>query len=850
MQFATDVNLAAALDVGQKRVLGVKFMVDWNRDGLFSETNSDLSAFVDEWDSDRSLSGVIPSELQTTEGFLAGKLTVKLSGNLADGTPLWKMFSPYSGYGTYGTGGALNTPMYLQVIAKSPLGVWNIDQFTGWIDRAKPSRASGTVTITCLDGGGQLETGVTVDRWAADSYRREQVNDSARTNGGEASESGLVTSCWLIDSTLRRAGFYEGPQWHPQSVAAWTLRGSALPEIGSWSQITTWNFENTWSFGMGLYNTPNITPAMDRPGDVYSKAAGKYGPAFKGANGIGNWRSTGNRYMKVLHSGITASTTVIASSFGSNNSNIMGNSGWFFIDSTAPNDQTTLSIFYLSAFHMNFSGSDQYPANVAITVHHKTGVVKMEVNNEGATKNWSWTTTLTNGWHFVSGAVAFTPSQITGSLWVDTVNVVNNTNGGLVGGLGAMAYTWVEGATNTVYLETGGTAQYFQWAYAGNVLMANYVQPASTPPTNLRNTASVDLGAQRLHWFPNIENSPAGDTIQAATGADLGAFYFTEQGVATFDSRGTILGRQQFSNVAFDLTLDNSMDLAPESAYLSVANRIGYTAAVKLAEPYRFVYAASKPDQFLIPSGGTPRYPVTLSDVMQYRCGQVTFRPFAQGYDVGLSPPTLYWQSYMDFYKPAYWNDGYTAYLPGSRPSNGPPPTQSGFNVFALPGWANPDLNNRHLRIAISNVNANALEAAVDDSTPFLKVGGTTLVDRPTVVESTSDATSILRYRERVFSLPADDWHQDIIWLRILATSLLTTTKNPTTNFEEIETVGDPRRQLQDVCRVVDPDRAGGLPGLTGQTVAYGSVVGIKRQYTRSGDGAKLTDTLTIRVFA
>jgi hypothetical protein len=678
VQLAGDANLAAALAPHQKRYLGVRLMVDWARNGLYTDVLSDLSAFVDEWDIDRQLSGVVPDELQTTEGYSTAKLTIKLAGNYVDGagveTPLWKIFSPYGGFGTYGTGGAVNTPMYLQVVVRSPLGVWNVDQFTGWIDSATPTRASGTVTMVCLDGGGQLESGQTLHRWAADAYRRETLYDSAFTNGGESGEAGTIAACWLIDSMLRRAGFYEGPPWHPLATCAWTMRGSALPEIGAWNQITQWNFTNVWSFGM-INSTPHLGPAMQTPGEVYSKTKGLYGPAYKDRYSLGNWKATGNRYLTKLTSGAQASTWLGYDQFGSNNSNILGFAGWFYFDSAEASDPWTVSQFFLSAYHQNFSGSDQYPANMTVTSKGKTRTIVMEINNEGATKNWKWTTTVTsNGWHYFSGAVTVTPTGVLGSTWLDGVQVFNQTNGGLASSLGTLAYQWIEGATNTVLLSCEQTCQYLQWIGAWNTTIGAYVQPQSTPPTTPRSQAKVDLAGQRLLWFPDIDQDAAGDIIQKVVAADLGAFYFTEQGVATFDSRATIKARQLTANSVFDVTIDTATDLAPVSAYVSVANRIGYTAAVKLAEPYRTVYEASKADQFLTQPGQAPRYNVSLSDVQAFWNGSVPPLTFPQGYDPGLSPPTLYWQQYMQYYTPSYYNNGLCLYVPNTRPSNGPPP--------------------------------------------------------------------------------------------------------------------------------------------------------------------------------
>lgn len=845
MQMAGDAALAAALDVGQKRRIQPWLWIDWARDGFFADPLSELSNNVDEWYLERSLAGVVPDELQTTEGYSTAKITIKLSGSVG-GTPVWKLFSPFAGL-SYGSGGALNIPMLLKCIVRTESGYWEIDQIAGWIDSATPDRASGTVTLVCFDGGGQLETGITVDRWAADQYRREVFNyDTTSNNADEASETGTIEAGWLIDSALRRTGFYEGPVWHPGAMHARTLRGSVLPEIGAWNQIPDQDWAPIWDSGM-IFSTPNTSPAMQTPGEVWSKTAGKYGPAFVGRYRLPSWKATGTRGTTYLSSGTKASIALFPTIYGSNNSNIVGWSGWVYVDSTLSADPWSMDQFVLSA--KNGGG----PASVVVTIKHKTSSVRFETYNDGGSQSWIWNASLgANGWHFVSITWQFTPSQVWGSMWLDGVQVINQTNGGRVGAMPSSSYAWIEGMTNSVFLSLQGPMQYTQWINAYNTPFANYAQPVSTPPVWTRQQAKVDLTGQRLLWFPNIEQQPAGDIVRALVNAELGAFYFTEQGVATFDSRATVKGRQLAANSVFDITVDNASNLAPVSAYLSIANRIGYTAQPKVAQPYLPVYQATKPDQFVIQPLATPRFAVTLADVQAIRCAQVTERPFSQGYDVGLSPPTLFWQEYMQHYGPTYWEEGTATYEPGTQPSNGPPPVGGNAYVYAIPGWFNIDTNCRHMRLVFGNNNGSkVIQFSINDTTAFLKIGGTVIVDRPAVTESISDATSIARYRERVFNLAADDWHQDILWLRSLSASLLADTKNPTVQFQEIEVVGDPRRQLQDVCRIIDRDRTDGQQGMTGATQAYGSVVGIKRKFSRQGlDGGKLTDVLTIRTFA
>jgi hypothetical protein len=851
VQQSTDTDLAAALAVGQKRYFGTQLLIDWARDGSYSDPLSDLSAYLDDAVLDKSLAGVIPTELQVTEGYSGAKLTITLSGKLPDGTPLWKMFSPYAAYGSYGTGGAVNTPMYFKIKTVTPVGVKVTDQMVGWVDSAMPSRANGNVTITCFDAIGQLENAVTQYRWGCDSYLREVVLNIGGTASGELLEAGTGAMDWLVDDILRRSGFFQGPQWHPNVIAAWTLRGSTLPAIGAINQEYPTVYQDVWNFGNMTWATPMISPAMATPGDVWSKAAGKYGPAFKGLNSLGLWNGA-TRAVNYLTGSANAADRYEVATYGTSGHNLLGASAWVFVDTTQANTPISDTAFYLSAMTKDYGTSgQQYPAYARMAFVQSTGVAAWQIQQEGnGAAQHQWTTTLSNGWHFVSWVADFSSTAVLSSCWVDGVRVINNTNGGTTGSVGSFTYPWWDNTTNCVTVSCELAMQYVQWIEGRNQLLASYVQPVSTPPTDPRYQASIDLAGQRLHWLPDINQESSGAVLTAAVGADLGAMYATEQGVVTFDSRATIKSRQSSSLITFDLTLDQLEEINPETTYASVANKIGYTSTLWTAVPYSNIYAAQQANQFLIPPG-TFDYPVTLTNVQSIRVGSVTYRPFAQGYDAGLSPPTLYYQNYMDYYKPAYWQDGFTGYLPGSRPSNGPPPVQSNMNCSAIPGWVTgySDPNCRHMKVRVINGSGTASrEFAVDDGTPFLNIAGTLLATRPAITESVVDATSTARYKERIYNLPTDDWHQDIKWLRTVAASLLADTKDPKTVFTAMNVPGDPRRQLQDVVRIVDPDLPG-APGMTASTVAYGSVVGISRQITREGDGAKLVDSLTIRTF-
>jgi hypothetical protein len=850
MQFPADAPLAAALAPGQKRYFSVHIVFDWLKNSLYNDPLSDLSANFESASLQRQLSGVVPAELQETEGFSGAQLTVTLSGNVSDGTPIWKVFSPTSGYGIYGSGGAVNTAMALDVITVRADGTRaTIRQFTGWVDSSIPSRKDGTVTLICFDGVGQLESSTTVYRWASDSFTREAQFGPGFADG-EYAQSGTIEAGWLIDHLFRKNLFLEGPAFPAAAHLAWTLRGSTLPSIGTLAQERPTIYQNAYNFGTGAYNTPVRSPAMNSPSDVWSKAAAKFGVAFKGSAAIGTWAGSA-RDIDALDGSAQAESQYTVSSFGALNSNILGNGMWVYIDRALGANTLSRTQYFLSDLQLNFSGSNQYPASAYAAVRHDLGIATMTVTGEGSgAPSWTWSSAaLATGWHFISWAVEFTPSQVWGNLWVDGVQTITHTTGGHTGGLGALTYVPLAGNTNAATIHVEHPAQFVSWMANPNMAIASYPQPPLGISPDTRYQAKVDLTGQRLHWLPDINQVSSRDVLTAVTGAELGAVYATESGVLTFDSRATIKGRQLAVNVVKTLDLDVLEDIAPSSTYASVANRVGYTAMLMTAVPYSNIYKESQPDQFLVPVSSNIMWPVTLTDVQSYRTGNVTYRPFAQGYDSGLSPPTLYYQNYMDYYKPDYWQDGFTGYVPNSRPSNGPPPVVAGVNVAALAGWGGGDVDCRHMRINTLNTATGSIEYAVDDGTPFLNIAGTIIVARPTVVESIMDSTSIANYKERIYNLPADSWHQDIIWLRSLAASLLLDTKKPQVQFDTMAIPGDPRLQLQDVVQIVDPDLPG-APGTTGSTVAYGSIVGITRDITGSDGSASITDTLTVRTFA
>src|SRR6185436_4253203 len=173
-----EAALESALAPGQERRFELVFMVDWALDGGYADPNSDMSQCVDEANIDRQLAGNYPAELEVTEGFAAAQVSMRLVGQAPDGTPVVRMFSPYSGLSA-GNVSAINTPCYLDIITITSVGPVARRQFTGVIRNAAPSRAPGTVDLLLRDASVLLQTPLDVATWAVDARLRRSHADAA-----------------------------------------------------------------------------------------------------------------------------------------------------------------------------------------------------------------------------------------------------------------------------------------------------------------------------------------------------------------------------------------------------------------------------------------------------------------------------------------------------------------------------------------------------------------------------------------------------------------------------------------------------------------------------------------------
>lgn len=847
MQFPEDTALAAALAAGQERRFSWSFRVDWTRDGTFSDPNADLSNCVDNWDVDRQLVGNVPAELAIAEGHAAAQAWVTLSGPAPDGTPVYRLFSPYSGLYP-GTVAAIDSPCELDLVVETTEGPKTIRQFTGFVRHATPSRRTGTVVLVLRDAATRLAAPIDLPTWAVDGYLRRRAGDEYPDWGG-------IALSWLVDHILRESGWMQGLPWHPDVLLAWTLNGSALPSVGHFGIFHRW-VTGTYDFGYLRYLMPSATPA-GAPDDVWEVAP--TGVAFRGFH-MPDWVSLSQD--NVRGNAFATRAPINPLSHGGNSSNLLGFSAQFKLDTSTANaflDRSAVKL-HISDLRYDFGSSNQYPCYAELSLLQSTGALTFEFRGEGWAKIWRWTATIPptpTRWVNVYLIMHSTPSAITPHLFVDGAEVALTPTTTAAWPPPVITYTFADGASNNGFVLASGPMQYAQIWYQHDTPYAQAVPPSFTPPAQ---AARVDLSSLKLTHIPKTYQRPAWELLRELAAADLGALYVTEHGVPSFDSRATIMGRRVVENVSRILTLDDIADADPSTMLESVVNVISWTLDRRVAEiarqdgtvaptPVPAVFQAERVNQFETPAGTLSQlHHLTLSqDIMQVRQGAVTYRPQAMGYKEDGSA-SLSWESTMQFYSPQWWADGFTPYRPGSRtdPSLQPIPN-GGVNAGVRLGWQTwLDFDPAHITISTSNSSVNTAWFAVDDSTPFLHVSGVRVVDANSGNEyagappsaTVRDEASVATFGLRPAVLPGGGWLQDAPTVTALAQGLLFETAQPTPYFESLEVIGDPRTQLQDVHRVDDPMGLGGP--------IFASVVGIRRRCSRQGG---LTDSLLLRTF-
>jgi hypothetical protein len=224
VQNAGDVDLADAVNADVRRIV-YKVEVDWNRDGLYTHTFSNLTTVVKSIGVNRDINNSLPQETTLVEGFHAAQLTIRLGGTrpgdaqtIAHTVSMWRTDSVLFGQSRTGV------PVRVYIGHR----FWNgievqPQQFQGVITDCRVVSSAREVTLICQDPSDGMRAAIDLPGWAMPEMISKYTGGSLvlKTN-----------SQWVIDHVFRRNEYYMSPPCHAKTSFALTLHGSLAPERG------------------------------------------------------------------------------------------------------------------------------------------------------------------------------------------------------------------------------------------------------------------------------------------------------------------------------------------------------------------------------------------------------------------------------------------------------------------------------------------------------------------------------------------------------------------------------------------------------------------------------------------
>lgn len=227
MQLSGDAALDAAVNATDRKVV-YKVEIDWNRNGLYDHTLSDVSRAVESVRVDRNVNGALPPESTLLEGYYSGQLQLQLSGKTASGhsivqqMAMWRTDSLLFGQARTGV------RIRVHIGHRTSTGAETlVPQFVGTIIDCKVLSGPGLVAIIANDLSEDMRGSIDLPTWGMSipSQLSQSLNLSLRVNNQ-----------WPIDYVFRKNGYYSSPKPHSRVFWAATMHGSPVPEIGHRTQ--------------------------------------------------------------------------------------------------------------------------------------------------------------------------------------------------------------------------------------------------------------------------------------------------------------------------------------------------------------------------------------------------------------------------------------------------------------------------------------------------------------------------------------------------------------------------------------------------------------------------------------
>lgn len=206
--------LIAALGDPDRKFTG-SVEVDWDGDGLYAHSVSDLSSISSTISVNRDLTGTLPDDITVIEGYISGQLVVDFNGSHEDFPDLnsAELFAPYNELSPLYSAKRTGQRARCSIVTTTDAGPIPLPQFTGRVRAISVDSAGRSARITCTD-------------WVEDM--RAEVD--LPVVGSAAGH--VFNPTWVLDWLLRQAQLYASPPPRSDAVIVATLAGAWWPEVG------------------------------------------------------------------------------------------------------------------------------------------------------------------------------------------------------------------------------------------------------------------------------------------------------------------------------------------------------------------------------------------------------------------------------------------------------------------------------------------------------------------------------------------------------------------------------------------------------------------------------------------
>lgn len=749
MQNGADPELAAAVEA-KERFLVYKLEVDWDRNGGYSHSLSDLTTVVQAIQVDRDINSSLPEETTIVEGFMTAQMTVVLGGKRpGDSENIARRLSPWNESAPLFGDGRLVVPIRASIGHRVASGAETlVTQFTGIISNFSVNASRGEVNLVCLDKSDTLRAPINLPLWALE-----------QGDTGDTRSNWRINSQWVVDYVLRKNGIYMSPPAHAKAIFAATLHGSLVPEVGHMAFIDA---STTYVSGRGIVSNETEVMPPGRPGW-----------------GLGYGSTTGREYPAAYARG--------QGGFSPRSGSQISFQAQINFDYLARSGTASgIWMFYASG-HQSTNGTGCCIINRVNTA----GQLLTEFRNGGT------------GFLDVVGPT-IAPGSGWQNVWVEITFGTPLSNS-------TIRYPGVTATIDLSALDVSGAYPTSEiWPFPAFLMLPTFpmhdvqvcnstgLAPGSTlyDPTTWVPQADLDPGLNNVSGLPLCRGVDSWELLKEVAAAEFGVVGFDETGRFFFKNRDTV--REQ--NLAIEKTLTQDrllvdIDLSERTG--SVRNVATAKIVPRLVTPW--VNAAG--------DNGEWDVVFKLQDPHSIICG-----PGASAHVVQLDMPAVcreFRTVDTDQVPVGDWPIDPPMSTPrycAVRQHDFVEQTGVILTIVTLPENYGYD----RVSLQVFNPGAYPIIFATDTGDPALWIVGRKYDPGPETNFSVQRNSSIARYGSRVLEIPDNDWRQQEWSVGVIARAMIKDLRVPVPTVQRLIAVGDCRLQLQDTVQLEDTGILGG----------------------------------------